>query len=270
MNDEYDPEMDPELDPEQDERVRALLADLGMAPDTALPPEVAARLDETLAGLVAERPGVPVAATEETRTNVVPLRRRWVPRAAAAAAAVIVVGVGGVAVANLGLFDGSAKTADSSAGGSADSKAQSLDGTATAQPSNPSALPGGLAARLPRVRAASFDTDVARLLQQAPAPLGAVTDSQRRSQEEAAGGDSLAARCAGPTPSDGSTTTPVLYDGTAAVLVVHPAHGGRRLVQAWTCGGDRVLDSAHVPAQQQPSTQSSPGDPGLGSPSPTP
>ena len=53
MSDEH---LDPQQDPEQEERVRALLADLGSAPDAAsMPPEVAARLDETLAGLVAER-----------------------------------------------------------------------------------------------------------------------------------------------------------------------------------------------------------------------
>src|SRR5690349_21400812 len=87
-------------DPDQ-ERIRALLADLGAPRDpdaAAMPPEVAARLDETLAGLVAER-----TSTEEPATTVVvPLRRRWAQRGAAVAAAVIVLGVGGVAVANLG------------------------------------------------------------------------------------------------------------------------------------------------------------------------
>src|SRR6478672_12026110 len=92
MNDEH-------LDPEQEELVRALLAELGSAPDAAsMPPDVAARLDETLAGLVAER--------EEAPADVVPLRRRWAPRVAVAAAAVIVIGAGGVAAANLGVFNG--------------------------------------------------------------------------------------------------------------------------------------------------------------------
>src|SRR5215213_3032580 len=109
MNDERD------LDPGQ-ERIRALLADLGspQAPDAAsMPPEVAARLDETLAGLVAER------STEAVPANVLPLRRRWVQRGAAAAAAVIVLGVGGVAVADL--VGGSADDSRTSAGGVAES-----------------------------------------------------------------------------------------------------------------------------------------------------
>ena len=42
--------------PEQDARIRALLAELGSGPDgEPIPPEVEARLDDTLAMLVAER-----------------------------------------------------------------------------------------------------------------------------------------------------------------------------------------------------------------------
>lgn len=263
MSDEH---LDPQQDPEQEERVRALLADLGSAPEAAsMPPEVAARLDETLAGLVAER--------EETAADVVPLRRRWAPRAAAVAAAVIVIGAGGVAAANLGVFNGSANdttsSADSSAGGGS-SSTESLDGAAsTAPPSNPAAAPNALAARLPRVTAASFDSDVARLVQQrSPAQDSAA--NQRKSELGAASSQAADTACPGPSTDDGSTTTPVLYDGTRAVLVIHPAQGGERLVEAWACGGARVLDSVRVPASPHATDQSSPGDPGLGSPSPTP
>ena len=111
-----DHEQDPALDPREDERIRALLAGLGTAPDAStMPPEVAARLDETLAGLVAERSGGCGCRAGEAGT-VVPLRRRWAPRAAAAAAAVIVVGAGGVAAANLGLFNGGARERQRSPG----------------------------------------------------------------------------------------------------------------------------------------------------------
>ncbi|WP_027861154.1 hypothetical protein [Marmoricola sp. URHB0036] len=250
---------EPEPDREQEERVRALLADLGAAPDAAaVPPDVAARLDETLAGLVAER--------EQTPANVVPLRRRWAPRAAAAAAAVIVLGAGGVAAANLGVFDGTARdtsSADTSAGGSS---AESLDGTTTTAP-EPTTAPNALSAQLPRVRAASFDADVARLLQRR-APARDDAPNQRKS-ELGSGSGEAAATCPGPRTSHGSTTTPVLYDGTPAVLVVHPARAGERLVEAWSCGGGRVLDRARVPATAAGVDPSSP-DPGLASPSPTP
>ena len=57
-------------------RIRALLAGLGSGPDDEpLPPEVAVRLDETLAGLVAERECEEPPRSQ--RSDVVPLRPRW-------------------------------------------------------------------------------------------------------------------------------------------------------------------------------------------------
>jgi hypothetical protein len=251
---------DPDLDPQQEEQVRALLADLGPA---TVPPEVAARLEETLAELVAERP-----VTEQA--VVVPLRRRWATRAATAAAAVIVIGAGGVAVANLGGFGGSndnaAGSTDSATAGGGSSSSESLGGTESPAPAKqPDSLSNGLPARLPRVSAASFDTDVTRLLQRRVAAAGD-TAAQRKPTQETKQGHLYAASCPGPGAGNGTTTTPVLYDGTRAVLVIHPVQGDQRLVEAWTCGGERVLDSAKVPA----TGGSSPGDPGLASPSPSP
>lgn len=260
MND--DPEQEPELSPEQEQQVRALLAALGTAPDATMPPEVAARLEETLAELAAER-----------HPTVVPLRRRrWAPRAAAAAAAVIVIGAGGVAAANLlgGSSGNNASSADSSAGGS--TSQESLGSSATAPPktapgAQPKAQPNAQPPlRLPRVSAASFATDVERLVQRRAAVAG---DSSAKRSPEKDRQDNLqqyAGSCPGPATSRGATVTPVLYDGTRAVLVLHPAQGGRQLVEAWTCAGDRKLDSAEVPAPQV--GQSS--DPGLASPSSSP
>ena len=238
---------DPELDPEQEQRIRALLADLGTSPDAAaMPPEVAARLEETLAELVAKHPMV-----AETRSDVVPLRRRWAPRAAAAAAAVIVLGVGGVAAANLlgGSNDSTnSSTADSSSAGGGSTAGESLSGSATPTPKIPPAsLPIALQARLPRISAASFDSDVAQLLQRRDAPAGD-SAAQRTPQKDPTKSQLYAASCPGPKASNGTTTTPVLYDGTPTALVIHPARGGQQLVEAWTCGGDRKLDSAEVPA----------------------
>src|SRR4051812_36591398 len=107
MNDEHD---EHELSPEEDARVRALLADAGSSTEEQVPADVAARLDATLADLVAEREQEGSAAT------VVPLRRRWTRDLTAAAAAVIVLGVGGVAVGNLG-SSSSDDAASSKAGG---------------------------------------------------------------------------------------------------------------------------------------------------------
>jgi hypothetical protein len=241
--------LDPDLDPEQEARVRALLADLGSAPDVArMPPSVAARLEDTLDSLVAE----------QSAADVVPLRRRWAPRLAAAAAAVIVVGIGSVAVGHLG-GSGSADTAtsDGAAGGRAGTGSESFDSSApSAGASAPEALTGEPAARLPHVTAATFDADVTRLLHRSPAPQR-TTANQRRAAQDGAAGTSSPGSCPGPPTRGEETTEPVLYDGTRAVLVIHPAEGGRRLVEAYSCVG-RVLDSTRV------------ADPGVASPSPTP
>ena len=263
MNDEN------ELDPEQDARVRALLADLGSAPEAAtMPPEVAARLDETLAGLVAERADT---GDEELPANVVPLRRRWTTRAAAAAAAVIVVGAGGVAAANLGVFGGAGnQSMEKSAGARAESQDDSTTGSPSAQaPLAPTDR------SLPRVSAASYDADVARVLAAGSSYLHqSHSANERKSQQDSALAD--ARGCAGPD-RNGVLRRPVLYDGTPAVLLVHPQRRGTRLVEAWTCAGDSRLDSARVPVRQPAAGTSSPGPSGSGSsgsgsdnPSPSP
>src|SRR4051794_17356490 len=185
MNDEHDLEPEAEQEAEQEVRVRALLADLASDPEArTTPPEVVDRLEDTVARLVAERDGRDQSdqgdQDHQGPADVVPLRRRWAPRLAAAAAAVIVVGAGGVAAADLGLFGGEGSGGSSAdkatagdAGGQSESQSQSQsqDGSpeATAVPSKPGALTSGLAAQLPRVRAASFESDVARVLRRSAA-----------------------------------------------------------------------------------------------------
>ena len=278
--------MNDELDPEQ-ERIRALLADLGsaQAPDAAtMPPEVSARLDETLAGLVAERS----TTGESEPSNVVPLRRRWARRGALAAAAVIVVGVGGVAVGNLGGFVSPTASDESAAGGASDSKAESQDSGPASAPEDSGQAPNGLVARdVPQLTAATFGAQVTSLVESGKvlAPWKDLTARQRQSlsqsnkdsqanQEDGAVSDTAKGGCPGPTIKDGSRHTTVLYDGSPAALVVHPARGGESLVEAWTCTGAQLLDSARVPVTTATSGgsagQTSPGDPGLGSPTPTP
>lgn len=50
-----------------------------------------------------------------------------------------------------------------------------------------------------------------------------------------------------PPVIEGSTAYPILLDGKPAILVVHEAAFGLRVVQAWSCDGEKVLTTAAVP-----------------------
>ena len=279
MTDEQD---GPSLHPEQEAQIRALLAEAGTVTGPT-PPEVVTRLDDTLARLQAERVAeAPSTPTEPaTDASVVPLRR-WFPRLAVAAAAVLVIGGGAVSAAQLGLLGGSGDSASqSTAGGAAaDQDAKSELGAESGGGSDSGSGPTGAASpdasallapdtavvrRWPAVSAATFTADVTTLLRDGAerGTLDSSTDSSSGTAPEAepppsSAGDGQSAReapqalratqCPGPPVDDGSTTSPVRYDETAAVLVVHPATDGTRLVEAWSCAGDRVLDSTRVPA----------------------
>ena len=276
---EHEPEADsgtdPGIDPEQEAQIRALLGQVGAA-DEPMPQDVSARLDDTLAMLRAERTRSGEAAggtaadttapgDESGTADVVPLRRRWLPRAAGAAAAVIVLGVGGVAAVRLGA-DHSQGSA--TAGGAASDATQSSQGPSDAPvPSAGSGVSPGSKARalresadalrtLPALTTASFDTDVAGLLRTDPgvvtpgsagqsgAGSGATQEPRatQRSKTEA----QLTRACPGPAVTDGAVANPVRVDGALAVLLVHPAKDGEQLVEAWTCAGDRRLDSTQL------------------------
>jgi hypothetical protein len=260
-------------EPEADAHIRALLAELGSGPDgRSMPPEVAARLDDTLARLVAERgagdENEPEPETEpgvdDLPDNVVPLRRRWLPALTAAAAAVVVLGVGGVAANNLGVFGNESTTA---ADGGASSSTAGGGDAATAGPQEGDSGEGGVvtAAGLPRLRSGSFDADVQGLLArrspalatpEQPAAPDASASAGRSNQDKNGdeNGDApkdlaqgLRSRgCPGPRITDGAVPSPVRYDGRLAVLVIHPAQGGRQLVEAWDCGGVRRLATTTV------------------------
>jgi hypothetical protein len=269
MTDEHG--TDPRPDPAQDAHLRALLAELGSGPDgEPMPPHVADRLDDTLARLVAERAkgGAKDHAGDDAGDDagtVVPLRRRWLPRASAAAAAVIVLGAGGVAVANL-LGNGSGS--DMSAGSSAEDRtaAKSAPGAMSSDAGGSATRESaGDAAALPEVSSASFAADVARLLERR---TSLITPDEKPSVTggtplERGGGDKQgptdgqpAPACPGPPvadpatdpatdgATDGATRNPIRYDGRPAVLLVHPVRDGRQLVEAWSCAGDRRLAAA--------------------------
>lgn len=275
MSDQTRPGDQPEPDEEADAHIRALLAELGSGPTgQAMPAEVAARLDQTLARLVTERsPGENNEDSPEDRpedgpedspedgpgdspghATVVPLRRRWLPRTAAVAAAVIVVGLGGVTAANLGVFGGgssSDKAASSDAGGStaARSGPESAQEPTPAQPRESQAAKDSAAGadgraldavKLPSVRAAAFASDVTTLLG-TPGAVGTPEEAETSGPDKDPIRGLKAITCPGPVVTDGSVNTPVRYDGRLAALVVHPEQDGARLVEAWTCAGDRRL-----------------------------
>jgi hypothetical protein len=255
-------------------QIRALLAELGSGPDgEPMPPEVSARLDDTLARLVAERsadqseegPGDPAedgAAAEGTGT-VVPLRRRWGSRVTAAAAAVIVLGAGGVAAANLGVFGGSGDSLSSSDAGGANAKSGArAEAPTPSTPSGASREAVEQAEALPRVSSTSFASDAARLVREsgaaivAPSPAGGDAAGGTAEGDEDSSGEGAAARrpaaalsalsCPGPKVTDAAVPNPVVYDGSVAVLLVHPASASGQLVEAWSCEGNRRLASATI------------------------
>ncbi len=254
MSDEQDAFPDDGTDPAADAHVRALLAGFGSGPDgEPMPPEVAARLEETLGRLVAER-------QEAEGGNVVPLRARLAPRAAVAAAAVVVLGLGGVAAANLGVFGGPSVTGASDSAGGAESQKSLSSPQPSAGLLEPQRDAAGGAAGFPKVGSSTFARDVTALLDRRsalatpeekpgagstpgdePTFLGSPdtaksppTDSLRRMG------------CPGPEITDGAVPNPVEYDGVLAVLVVHPERDGQQLVEAWTCSGNRLLAGTTV------------------------
>ena len=207
-------EIEPTQDPEREAQVRELLAEAGSASTPEpMPAYVAARLDRTLADLVTQQ-----STGQPTHQPTGSLRSRWAPRLTVAAAAVLVLGVGGVTATGLGAFE-SSREADSSAGGAAEQ--------------SDSRAPGGT----PAIASASFADDVAALLE-SPARL--------RPEARKEAGDTTSSTCPGPAATDAASRRSVLLDGERAVLLVHPPRSGGRLVEAWTCDGERRLAATTV------------------------
>ncbi len=268
-----DPHLDPDLDPGQEERVRALLADLGRDPAAAqMPAAVTVRLEDTLAELTALRAAggaadqhpVPASDSDSDSATVVPLTRgrRWSSRWAAAAAAVIVLGAGGVTVAGLDLLGAGSPSADDASAGGAQSEAESLDDSGSEAPQTAPSLPGDSGAdqrslvgtTLPDLRSSSFADDAASLLQaKSAAPRG--TDGSAPDPEAQEGREDTEPSnpaCPGPTSARSTAgevqRLTVTYDGRLATLLERRPAAGTRLVEAWTCTGDRLLDRARLPA----------------------
>jgi hypothetical protein len=229
-----------DLTPEEEAELSGLLAEAGGA--TSAPPEVVARLDDVLAGLVAERAS---GAVSEDVAPVVSLeaerRRRW-PTVLLAAAAVVVGGYGvGTALSGTSMSGdadsaGSAVTADSEGGPAGGSTAggQALE-----------SAPGVTAdERPPRLRPAHLAEDVRRVLDGTAGQASAARRSTALSDERA---DARAGDCAPARLRPDETWHLVRYDGQRAALVTAPAADDTVRASVVGCDGER-LATVTVPA----------------------
>lgn len=237
----------------EEEAVRRALA--STPAEGPMPPSVAARLDATLAELVAHRPVGEGAEDEPAAATVVALaerrRRRW-PRVLVAAASVSVLayGVGAVVTGQ----DGVGGAADSlTTSQQADAGAGQAEGGATApeaagepeaEPARPPSegpvaglTPPGAADQLLTDRRVllsgeALRRDVARLLRVTE------TASQDRDGRRSAG--QALRGCEVPAVGDGDALAAVLLDGRPATLVVRARSAGTRVVEVYSC--DRPSD----------------------------
>jgi hypothetical protein len=264
VNDQDRPDADEAaFDDGSHEWVRDLLADARVT--GPMPADVAARLDETVASLQAER-RLAARRREPEPQVVVPMRRRIGP--ALAAAAVVVV-IGGVAVGQIvgGGSQGSNDSATSAdAGGSLALQPEAPGSSAQGQ------VPGAEKAAgqgLPRLTTGSFGQDAARVMRDFSAtaltgsspsadltgddldslqrPRGAppVTASPQRNQDSV-GADQT---CPGPVGADAdaaAVTVRATLDGTPVALVFRPPTATAQRVEAWSCDGATLLASASV------------------------
>jgi hypothetical protein len=219
------------LSPEQESRIRSGLAAARATEPT--PDHVAARLDATLADLVAERehPARRPAGNRPTRHT-----GRWVLLAGAASVAAIAA----FAIPSLNPGQGNSSTASS------DSAKQAPAGGGRNAPSAQAGSGSKADTAVPRVirlSTGSFRADVRRQLATIEGP-GALSESTRKS----AGFAGQKCEMAKP-PAGVAEQRPVLLDGRAAVLEVFDSHGGTRLVRAVSCEGQDILASTRVPAR---------------------
>lgn len=242
-----------DLSAEEHEAVSRLLSEARA--DGAVPPRVAARLDEALEGLAAEGP-------PPSRAHGAGRSRRLAGAVLIAAAAVVVAGVGIVQYTNRG--EGadtlSADSAHERSGTAEAPEASASKGSPNAE-GEPS-LTSGQAAALPKVSIEHFRDDASRVLnsrpqartlsgtsaEALPTQSTAPTDADPRSTPPtppAAGGPTGCAVLEG--LGDDGTAYPVTLDGAPGVLWVHVERDGSRLVSGYACAGDAgPLASTHL------------------------
>ena len=211
---------DDDLAPEEEAEVSRLLADA--APQAELPEHVAVRLDNVLAGLVAER--------EEPVADVVPLRgRRW-PKVLVAAAAVSLFGYAGSTLLQ-------SQSADDAGTATGEAAHDSMDGdrrqpAAAPQPVAPPgeellSPPGAL------VRDEQLAMSALRSRSLSPSVVGGFSIADGtvpKALEREAG------RCAAPkrNPADRSFLLD-LGGKRTAVVVLHPLTGSAAVADVYLC-----------------------------------
>ncbi|HET7682598.1 MAG TPA: hypothetical protein VFK34_02890 [Marmoricola sp.] len=222
---------EPDFDDRSHEELRALLASARV--EDPVPDDVAARLDETLAGL------------RRGEAGVVPPRRRLAPRLLLAAAALALVGgVGTVFLQGPGAGGGSDTMTAQQAESSADDGAQERSGGDAGKPGGTSAESADGIQDLATVRRDHLQADVARALAEHPVPLsGLAATPAVPPARDADPTDQSATSCPGPSPVRGASII-VRYRGQPVALVVRPATAEdprRRTAELWTCSGERRL-----------------------------
>lgn len=242
------------MTPEQEEQVRRALS--SFTPEEPMPPEVAARLDATLAGLVEERSASEPAEPEETAAPpayapaATPLdelaarrrRRRW-GTALVAAASIGVLGIGINTVMNgSGGADSSPAALDS---------AESDDARAGEGESAPEVF--GEDAAGPRVGLESLrdlrSTDLRSETLQRDVRRAARLLA-RPGMEKGAAPQSALGRCPLPFASAGDQLGAVLLDGERATLVLREPVGGTHVAEIYSCDDARnLLVVLKVPAR---------------------
>ncbi|MET1058825.1 MAG: hypothetical protein ABWX84_04480 [Nocardioides sp.] len=214
--------------------------------DGPVPPEVAARLDDVLAGLRAQTPDTqtPDSDTPDTAADrherpatVVPLRRRLhrLPRYVLAAAAVVAIGYGTTQVIG-NTLGGTAS--DSSAGGDSTAEDSGVDrdaGSGEAPSSAEGAPPPTAFGPLDELGVEGLEPISPVTLDKDLNALDSTVDKQAARSSVRR----LAEVCGPRTPVPGSRTLPAAYDGRPTLVVYLPPEGGSQRVELYLCDTEK-------------------------------
>lgn len=214
-----------ELSPDETEAVRRLLAEARH--DEPMPADLAARLEDVLAGLVAERE----EAEEPAPATVVPLRRRrrW-PQVLVAAAAVSVLGY---ATTTAVLDSGTSGDAGSTAETTSDNSAEDFGGGAepdveAGAPQSPGPTSGPL-------KDALGEIDVRRLERLREATLPQQLDQLLSTRTYATDSTTISAACGPIYEVEDATRYVALYRSHVALVLAFPTRDGVRRVDVYDC-----------------------------------
>jgi hypothetical protein len=242
---------EPEATPEQQEAVRRLLAEARH--DGPVPPEVAARLDATLASLAAEGPHAVDPPAPPAGAPVVDLaarRRRRAVGLLGAAAAVVVLGVAAGQLVGTTTDSGSDSSSDS-AGSSASLDEQPLGGGAESEeqdeaaPSSPAQAPEPAEAapdRVPALNGRTFARSVRTI-------RATALTTPSRADLFLSGAELTTSSmfvCPPAVWGEGDLVA-VRYAGRPAVLAFRPPVGDTQTVDLLQCGSGDVLRSTTLP-----------------------